>query len=138
VVDGINASPNQFTGDEGPATGEEVLFSIVFNSPPTLPAGHYFFRPEVALPSANFLCLSASKPIAAPGTPFSSDLQSWIRNANLTPDWLRIGTDITHQGPFNSTFSLTGAQETPDPGAWTLLIAGLTLLALLARRKKVA
>ena len=32
------------------------------------------------------------------------DLQSWIRNEGpglLAPDWLRIGTDITHQGPFD-------------------------------------
>jgi hypothetical protein len=47
----------------------------------------------------------------SPGTPFpagSTDLQSWIRNANLAPDWSRIGTDITHQGPFNAAFSLAG------------------------------
>jgi len=52
----------------------------------------------------NFLYLSAP----FPGTQFSPDLQTWIRNANLKPDWSRIGTDITHQGPFNAAFSLAG------------------------------
>ena len=28
------------------------------------------------------------------------------------PDWERIGTDITHQGPFNASFSLTGTSFT--------------------------
>jgi len=58
----------------------------------------------------NFLFLSAPRPITS-GTPFPSgtiDLQAWIRNANLTPDWLRIGADIVGAGTFNMTFSLTG------------------------------
>jgi hypothetical protein len=108
VVNGINKSPNQFTGGEGAATGEEVLISVNFTTPIDLPADHYFFRPEVLVSTGDFLWLSAPKPIVAPGTPFSGDLQSWIRNANLAPDWLRIGTDITHQGPFNAAFSLSG------------------------------
>jgi hypothetical protein len=37
--------------------------------------------------------LTAPKPIVSPGTPFTLDLQSWIRNSNLNPDWLRIGTE---------------------------------------------
>lgn len=108
VVNGINPLPPQLTGGEGPVTGEEVLITVTFNPPINLPAGHYFFRPEVQLSAGNFLWLSAPKPIVAPGTPFAADLQSWIRNDNLRPDWLRIGTDITGQGPFNATFSLIG------------------------------
>ena len=42
----------------------------------------------------DFLYLSAPRPIVAPGTPFAGDLQAWIRNSDLAPDWLRIGTDI--------------------------------------------
>ena len=44
----------------------------------------------------DFLYLSAPRPIVAPGTPFRrvADLQAWIRNSSLAPDWLRIGTDI--------------------------------------------
>ena len=135
VINGINKSPGQFTGGDGPATGEEVLFTITFNSPITLSADHYYFRPEVGLTSGNFLWLSAPRPIVAPGTPFAPDLQSWIRNANLAPDWLRIGSDITGQGPFNATFSLSGTQETPEPSTWLLVIGGLPLAALLRWRK---
>src|SRR5713101_480848 len=108
VVDGIFPSPNQFTGGEGSVTGEEVTITVTFNPPILLPADPYFFRPEVELSSGNFLWLSAPKPIVAPGTPFAPDRQSWIRNDNLAPDWSRIGTDITHQGPFNASFSLSG------------------------------
>jgi hypothetical protein len=111
VVNGIHPIPNQTTGGEGPVTGEEVLFDVTFTTPFTLPAGHYFFIPQVALSSGNFLWLSAPKPIVSPGTPFSPDLQSWIRNAALDPDWLRIGTDIvggTTPPTFNGAFSLSG------------------------------
>jgi hypothetical protein len=39
-------------------------------------------------------------------------LQAWIRNSDLAPDWLRIGSDIIGGDTpptFNMTFSLTGA-----------------------------
>ena len=111
VVNGIHPSPTQFTGGEGSVTGEEVMITVTFKPPILLPADHYFFRPEVELSSGNFLWLSAPKPIVAPGTPFTPDLQSWIRNDNLAPDWLRIGTDITGQGPFNASFSLSGVTD---------------------------
>ncbi|MGZ5517589.1 MAG: hypothetical protein ACXWJX_07820, partial [Limisphaerales bacterium] len=113
VVNGIHPSPGQFTSGEGPVTGQEVLISVTFNPPVALPGDHYFFRPEVLLSSGNFLWLSAPKPTAPPI--FVGDLQSWIRNDDLAPDWLRIGTDITHQGPFNASFSLSGeADEDAD------------------------
>jgi hypothetical protein len=117
VVNGIHALPNQFTGGEGPVTGQEVQFTVHFNTPFSLNANdHIFFRPEVDLGNAgDFLWLSAPKPILAPGTPFANDLQTWTRNDGagaLAPDWERIGTDITHQGPFNASFSLTGTSIT--------------------------
>jgi hypothetical protein len=68
VVNGINKAPGQTTGGEGPATGQEVLFNVAFNTPILLPADHYFFRPEVQLANGNFLWLSAPKPIVSPGT----------------------------------------------------------------------
>jgi hypothetical protein len=114
VVNGINASPAQFTGGEGPVTGQEVLVSVTFNPPVALPGDHYFFRPEALLDSGNFLWLSAPKPTAPPI--FVGDLQSWIRNDKLAPDWLRIGTDITHQGPFNASFSLLGETDVDADG----------------------
>lgn len=133
VVNGINGGTNPFTGGEGAATGQEVRIDVTFTRPVTLPADHYFFRPEALLASGDFLLLSAPKPIVAPGTPFDPDLQSWIRNDNLAPDWLRIGTDITGQGPFNAAFSLAG-NTVPEPGSLALLGLGFGMLSLGARR----
>jgi hypothetical protein len=137
VVNGINKKPNQFTGGEGPATGEEVQIKVIFNQPIVLGANHYFFRPEVQLTTGDFLWLSAPKPIAPPGTPFSPDLQTWIRNDDLAPDWLRIGTDITHEGPFDASFSLTGT-TVPEPSTLLLLGTGLLALAGFTLKKAIA
>jgi len=105
VVNGI--SPK--TGGEGPISGEAVEINITFTTPIILPADHYFFRPEVRLTTGDFLYLSGPRP---PDSSFSPDLQAWIRNANLAPDWLRIGTDIIDGSgtapTFNMAFSLTG------------------------------
>ena len=145
VVDGINAFPNQFTGGEGAVTGIEVQINVTFTTPFAVGAtDHDFFRPEVDLGSAgNFLWLSAPKPITSPGTPFqfpagTTDLQTWIRNdgpGTLAPDWSRVGTDITNQGPFNAAFSLSG--QVPEPSGLSLLAIGLTGMVLirLGRRK---
>jgi hypothetical protein len=137
VVNGINAKPNQFTGGEGAVTGEEVRFNITFNTPFILGPDHVFFRPEVDLGDAgNFLWLSAPKPIVAPGTPFAGDLQSWIRNDGpgaLAPDWERIGTDVTHAGPFNASFSLSGL-VVPEPSTWAMMLIGFAGLGCLSLR----
>jgi len=134
VVNGINKKPGQFTGGEGAATGQEVLISVTFNQPIVLDSNHYFFRPEVQLSDGSFLWLSAPKEKLLPGTNVP-DLQSWIRNDNLAPDWLRIGTDITHQGPFDAAFSLSGV-TVAEPSA--LLLLGAGLLALMAFTLKKA
>jgi hypothetical protein len=142
VVNGINPAPNQFTGGEGAVTGTEVQFSIAFTTPIALGADHVFFRPEVDLGSAgDFLWLSAPKPIVAPGTPFAPDLQSWIRNDGtgaLAPDWERIGTDVTAQGPFNAAFSLTGqtVAAVPEPATSAFLLLGLGALGIVTRRTR--
>ena len=110
--------PDVPPGGEGPTTGEEVEIAITFASPIILPPGHYFFRPEVLLTSGDFLYLSAPRPIVPPGDPFVGDLQAWIRNSNLAPDWLRIGTDIVGGATpptFSMTFSLAG-ETVPDAG----------------------
>ena len=136
VVNGINKSPNQFTGGEGAATGEEVQFNIAFSTPFILPGGtDLFFRPEVGVTGGNFLWLSAPKPVSGGTGPFLPDLQTWIRNANLSPDWLRIGTDITHQGPFNATFSLSG-DLVPEPSTVVLLAGGLLALGISRRKQR--
>lgn len=118
VVTGINKKPNNATLGEGPVTGEEVEITIAFDPPIILPSDHYFFRPEVEVIGGDFLYLSAPRPIVAPGTPFLPDLQAWVRNSNLKPDWLRIGTDIidgSSPPTFNMTFSLTG-DTIPEAG----------------------
>jgi hypothetical protein len=137
VLNGINPIPNSYTGGEGAVTGDEVEFNVTFTTPFDLPAGHYFFVPQVEVTGGEFMWLSAPRPIVSPGTPFPAgytDLQAWIRNENLAPDWLRIGTDITQQGPFNEAFSLNG-QTVPEPSTWTMLAGALGLLAL--GRKKL-
>jgi hypothetical protein len=123
VVNGINKKPLNTTHGEGPATGEEVEIAITFTNPIILTAGRYFFRPEVLVNGGDFLYLSAPKPVVAPGTAIAGDLQAWIRNSRLAPDWLRIGTDIIGSDAppaptFNMTFSLSGAflQSAGTPG----------------------
>ena len=111
------------SGGNGPVTGKEVEFDVTFGKHPLdLPAGHYFFVPQVGLSNkapagAHFLWLSAPKPIVPPGTPFpagNTDLQSWMRDdPPLAPDWLRIGTDIIGGTTFNASFEVSGQTVTP-------------------------
>ena len=137
---GIHPKPGQTTGGDGPVTGQEEAFDVTFSTPISLPADHYFFVPQVALDSGDFLWLSAPRPIVALGTPFPpgvTDLQSWTRDASLDPDWLRIGTDIVGGTPaptFNAAFSITGA-TVPEPAGIMLFGTAFAGLALLRRRK---
>jgi len=67
---------------------------------------------------------------------FTPDLQAWTRDANLDPDWLRIGTDIVGGNPaptFNAAFSLTGIA--PDSGSAALLL-GIALVAMAWLRRR--
>jgi len=137
---GIHPKPGQTTGGNGPVTGEEVQFNVLFNTPFDLPADHYFFVPQVDLSDGSFFWLSAPKPIAPPGTPFPSgftDLQAWTRDENLAPDWLRIGTDIVGGSQtFNMAFSISGdVASTPEPSAMLPLATGFVLLLVFSRRK---
>ena len=73
---------------------------------------------EVLVNGGDFLYLSAPRPIVPPGNAFLGDLQAWIRNSNLNPDWLRIGTDIIGGATpptFNMAFSLSG-ETVPQAG----------------------
>jgi hypothetical protein len=144
---GIHPLPGIFTGGNGPVTGQETVIAVSLTVPIDLAAGQYFFVPQVELANGDFLWLSAPKPIMPPGTAFPpgfADLQSWTRdesNGGIDPDWLRIGTDITHQGPFNAAFVLNGV-SVPSPvvgaGLPGLIAACVGMLALARRRRRAA
>jgi hypothetical protein len=55
--------------------------------------------------ASSFGCQQLAPPL------FTGDLQMWVRDAKLDPDWLRVGTDIVDGTPtqrFNASFSLSG------------------------------
>jgi hypothetical protein len=144
VLNGIHPAPGFHTGGDGPVTGQEVQFNVVFSTPITLAADHYFFVPQVQLASGDFFWLSAPRPIVPPGTQFPpgfTDLQEWIRNEDLAPDWLRVGADIVGGSPaptFNATFTLSG-EAVPEPSSAVLMSLGaLGLCGIVALRKRQA
>jgi len=136
VTTGVEVGPATGIGGDGGFTGEEVTINVDFTTPVTLDAGHYFFRPEADFGASNFLWLSSPKGPLPPGSP--PDLQAWMRNDNLAPDWLRIGADITRQAPVNMAFTLTGVGGVPEPTTWALMIVGVGLAGASLRHHRKA
>jgi hypothetical protein len=114
VINGINPLPNQTTGGEGPASGWLTQFIVLFNTEFILPADHYFIVPQVEVLNGKGVFLRLSAPRDPANPLIAGELQSWIRNSELDPDWLRIGTDIVGGTTFNQSFSLLG-QVFPNP-----------------------
>jgi hypothetical protein len=134
---GIHPKPDEHTGGNGAVRGEEVQFTVTFDNPFLLAADHFFFVPQVQLDDGDFLWLSAAKPISGGTGPFVGDLQSWTRDdseGGIEPDWLRIGTDITGQGPFNAAFSLSGS-VVPEPSTWAMMLLGFAGLGFAGYRR---
>ena len=126
ILNGIHPIPDQTTNGEGRVTGQELQFSVNLTSPFVLPPDHYFFVPQVEVRGGQFFWLSAAGPAL-----FNGDLQAWIRNEDLAPDWLRAGTDIVdgNDSPrFNASVSLNG-DTVPEPASLTLLASGLLVSA---------
>src|SRR4051794_7996328 len=112
------------------------MIATALASPFTLGPGHYFLVPQVLVSNDNgeFYWLSAPKRITSPGTPFTPDLQTWIRNENLSPDWLRVGTDIEGRGrTFNASFTISG-QVVPEPSSLALASISLAMVVVWNRR----
>jgi hypothetical protein len=141
VVTGIHGSPNQTTGGEGAVSGTEVRFDVTFTKPLDLAADHYFFRPEVGVGTGEFLWLSAARPLTN-GQAFTPDLQTWVRNETIGPDWVRVGADVVAGATppaFNASFSIAGTTGSnnaiPLPAAVWPGAALLGALAARGRRK---
>jgi hypothetical protein len=66
--------------------------------------------------------------------PGFTDLQSWIRDENLAPDWLRVGQDIVGGSAFNAAFSLTGS-AVPEPSTWAMMLLGFAGLGFAGHRR---
>lgn len=135
VLNGIHPIPGQTTGGEGPVLGTEVRFDVNFVTPFDLPPDHYFFVPQVRLTNGStfyWLSTGNNPPL------FTGDLQAWIRNTNLDPNWLRIGTDIVDGSPaptFDMSFSIAGT-TVPEPSTLALWFGGISSLFLRRRLRR--
>jgi PEP-CTERM motif len=137
---GIHPTPNQTTSGNGPVTGQEVEFYVNFSKSFDFPPDHYFFVAQVQVIGGEFLWLSGTRPIVAPGMPFPpgvTDLQSWTRDQMLDPDWRRVGGDIVGPTPataptFNAAFTLS---DVPEPASLSLLGAALAGVGVVGWRR---
>ena len=141
VLNGIHPMPGQFTGGDGAVTGQEVTLQHLVLERAQPARRPLLLRPASPGDERRVPLAVGAAADRAPGVPFpagSTDLQSWIRNAALDPDWLRVGTDITHQGPFNAVFTLSGdtVAAVPEPETYALLLIGIAAIGVARARRK--
>ena len=115
VIDGINKKPNQTTLGEGARTGQEVEIKINFIKPIILPAGHYFFRPEVLVTGVTFCtCRRRDRPRPSFRGRLASLDSQFATGARLVAN--RHGHHRGATPPtFNMTFALAG-ETIPEAG----------------------
>jgi hypothetical protein len=124
------------TGGNGAFTGEEIEFDVTFTNGVELDPNHLFFRPQVDVADGGqFFWLSAARPAGAQVAPGITDLQSWVRNDSLAPNWERVGNDVIGAGSFNMAFSLTG-NAVPEPASWAMMIMGFGLAGATLRARR--
>ena len=139
----IDPKPRQIAGGAGQIVDTHVKFNINFTTPSDLPAGRYFFVPQVlvAAPDGNFYWPSAPKPIVSPGAPVHpgiTDSQVWTIDPFLDPDSLRAGAEIVDGSPAPSsdmTFSPSGT-AVPEPSSYILLGTLLLAAGVISRTKR--
>jgi hypothetical protein len=136
VVKSGSTSALTATGGNGAFTGEEILFDVTFTNAVDLDPDHLFFRPQVDVANGGqFFWLSAARPAGATVAPGVTDLQAWVRNDSLAPNWERIGNDVIGAGSFNMAFSLTG-NAVPEPATWAMMIMGFGLAGATLRHRR--
>jgi hypothetical protein len=88
--------------------------------------GQLFRIGLVSVSTRTVLTLSRHRPATRACSAARSD-------GGIEPDWLRVGTDITHQGPFNAAFSLSGS-VIPEPSTWAMMLLGFAGLGFAGYR----
>jgi PEP-CTERM motif len=93
---------------------------------------------QVQVSGGEFFWLSGDRPLTGADVGPTPDLQVWIRDGALQPDWSRVGTDIVGGATpptFNGAFSLD-ATAAPEPGTFGLSLAALGLAGWVIRRRR--
>lgn len=139
-------------GAVGPGlTGDLRQVTVALNSPirlaPTDPTftthiNHYWLSITADTSGGDYYWVAGSRPPVVP-SPAAVDRQTWLRTNPFNPDWKRVSDIINNANgtttpAFNSSFRVSGAAATPEPGA--MASAGACLLSLFAfgyrKRKK--
>jgi hypothetical protein len=124
-----------------PFFGGGLTIDFAFPDPILLPAGHYFFSPQVVVTNVvpgppepgSFYWLSAPWPVGDPATDYSASFRG---NGDIGPPfWIPLSYAL-QDGPYNTSFSLRG-EATPEPASAWLILASLAAIAGKAARTRL-